>query len=345
MLLAMLASLSAAVAAQTEVSVYTPGVTQEGVTYFLPKTMLEVNVTAVEEIYTPGEFSRYADRFLKLGGVSDKEQRSWQITEVYVLPVGTPDVSQAYSVRFNEKSIAPYVQLTRDGILASVNVELDKSVEIPSKQPATVRTDPHEFLTEEILTASSTAKMAELTAKEIYSIRESRNAITRGQADFIPSDGESFKFILDNLDKQEKSLMQLFTGVTTTVEHSAKFTIDPDKALSKTVIFRLSGKLGMVDAQNLAGSPVYIEVENFKSLPVPAETKKSSSKSNNSLRYCVPGRASVRIYDNRETYYDGEVSVAQYGNVEVLSSTLLNKAAGTKIVFDTATGNIISISE
>lgn len=345
MLLAMLASLSAAVAAQTEVSVYTPGVTQEGVTYFLPKTMLEVNVTAVEEIYTPGEFSRYADRFLKLGGVSDKEQRNWQITEVYVLPVGTPDVSQAYSVRFNEKSIAPYVQLTRDGILASVNFELDKSVEIPSKQPATVRTDPHEFLTEEILTASSTAKMAELTAKEIYSIRESRNAITRGQADFIPSDGESFKFILDNLDKQEKSLMQLFTGVTTTVEHSAKFTIDPDKALSKTVIFRLSGKLGMVDAQNLAGSPVYIEVENLKSLPVPAGTKKSSSKSNNSLRYCVPGRASVKIYDNRETYYDGEVSVAQYGNVEVLSSTLLNKAAGTKIVFDTATGNIVSISE
>ena len=38
------------------------------------------------------------------------------------------------------------------------------------------KANPREFLTEEILMASSTAKMAELVAKEIYNIRESKNA-------------------------------------------------------------------------------------------------------------------------------------------------------------------------
>ena len=44
-------------------------------------------------------------------------------------------------------------------------------------QPATTqkkKINPRDFLTEEILMAGSTAKMAELVAKEIYNIRESK---------------------------------------------------------------------------------------------------------------------------------------------------------------------------
>ena len=48
-------------------------------------------------------------------------------------------------------------------------------------QPATTqkkKINPRDFLTEEILMAGSTAKMAELVAKEIYNIRESKNALS-----------------------------------------------------------------------------------------------------------------------------------------------------------------------
>lgn len=41
------------------------------------------------------------------------------------------------------------------------------------------RIDPRSFMTEEILIAGSTAKMAELVAKEIYNIRESKNSDPR----------------------------------------------------------------------------------------------------------------------------------------------------------------------
>ena len=60
--------------------------------------------------------------------------------------------------------------------------------------------------------ASSTAKMAELVAKEIYNIRESKNALVRGQADNMPKDGAQLKLMLDNLEEQERAMTEMFSG-------------------------------------------------------------------------------------------------------------------------------------
>lgn len=64
LLSALLFSVSAI--AQTEV---TAGVTRGkdyGVTYVLPKTEIELTVQATKHTYTPGEFSKYAERYLRL---------------------------------------------------------------------------------------------------------------------------------------------------------------------------------------------------------------------------------------------------------------------------------------
>ena len=103
------------------------------------------------------------------------------------------------------------MELTEDGIVKSINVPYSKSNETKKAAPvipATVKANPRDFLTEEILMASSTAKMAELVAKEIYNIRESKNALLRGQADNTPSDGAQLKIMLDNLNLQEEALLK-----------------------------------------------------------------------------------------------------------------------------------------
>ena len=56
--------------------------------------------------------------------------------------------------------------------------------------------NPRRYLTEEILAAGSTAKMAELTAREIYDLRENRSLLIKGQADFMPQDGQQLKLML-----------------------------------------------------------------------------------------------------------------------------------------------------
>lgn len=122
-------------------------------------------------------------------------------------------------------------------------------------------------MTEEILIAGSTAKMAELVAKEIYNIRESKNSLTRGQADYMPKDGVALKLMLDNLDEQEQAMMQMFAGTTDRIEKSFTIRIKPEADMKEKVAFRFSKKLGMLDADNLSGEPYYISIINQETLP------------------------------------------------------------------------------
>ncbi|MBO5079565.1 MAG: DUF4831 family protein, partial [Bacteroidaceae bacterium] len=49
-----------------DIAHYTPGTMDEGVVYYLPKTQLEIKVTATKVTYTPGELCQYANRYLRM---------------------------------------------------------------------------------------------------------------------------------------------------------------------------------------------------------------------------------------------------------------------------------------
>ena len=79
-LLCGLALCTLGAVAQTEVSPYVPGATVEGVTYYLPRTALRLVVVAEKQVYTPGEFSKYADRYLpnKPGTLHEVEYKKYR---------------------------------------------------------------------------------------------------------------------------------------------------------------------------------------------------------------------------------------------------------------------------
>ena len=106
-------------------------------------------------------------------------------------------------------------------------------------------------MTEEMLMATSKAKLAELVAREIYEIRESKNNLLRGESDYMPSDGEGLKLMIDNLQKQEDALLKLFTGSTSREISSRTFSIVPEENTIKQVAARFSRKLGF-DGYNVA---------------------------------------------------------------------------------------------
>ena len=335
-------------------SAYQPGVTQDGVSYWLPKTMITVTVTAQKQTFKPGEFSRYAERYLRLSDVKDKAEEVWSISDVKISTSGVPDKENLYTLAFPAKGNRPYFELTNDGVISAVNVRRKEqpaqNVQTPSPKQVK-KVNPQEYMTEEILMASSTAKMAELTAKEIYNIRESRNNITRGQADFVPTDGESLKFMLESLTAQETALLTLFNGTSETEEVTFTINVTPDEALSKQVLFRFSSKLGVLPIDNLAGEPVWIDLTDRKMSDNytmdPDQQKKlqaaKSKKEASFLYYRLPGRAALRIYNNRTTFLEQEIQIAQFGNVETISSSIMGKMADTKITFDTTTGAVLTI--
>ncbi len=133
LLIAIVALMSSSVMAQTQLTEFTPSVTANGVNYALPKTRLRVDVTAMKVSYTPGEYARYAERYLHISGVNREASTQWSVTRLNVCQEGVPDTSKVYTVKMKDKTIAPMAQLTSSGILVAVNTtaEIDEPV-LPS---------------------------------------------------------------------------------------------------------------------------------------------------------------------------------------------------------------------
>lgn len=331
--------------AQTETSIYRPGVTPEGAVYFLPKTVLRFTVRVEKTTYEPGDFCRYAQRYLRVAGVSTRPSVSYKLVGLDMTTFGEADKSKGYAVKFNAKTSACNIALADDGTLLAVNAaprrpEAPKPFK-PAPKPAPV--NPRQFLSEEVLAAGSTAKMAELTAQDIYDIRDSKNYLNRGEADYMPKDGEQLRIMLANLDRQDRALTQLFTG--TTVRDTAEYvlTVCPQPGMEKQVLFRLSQKLGLVDADDLSGEPYYISVADESSLPEPspeAEGGKKKKDKEDGIYVNIPGKISVTIYKGANELDTFSTPAAQYGYTELLSGELFNKRYTTHLTLNPATGAI-----
>ena len=274
-----LLACSTHIAAQ-DVNIYTPG-TDEGIVYFLPKTALEVNIIATRISYQPGELCQYANRYLRMNNVNPQPETYWEIKQIDVRSIGVPDSTKAYIIKLKDKSTLSNIELTESGIAKAINTTFPKEYE-QQQGYELEKPLPHEstrkYMTEEILMAGSTAKMAELTAKEIYNIRESKNLILRGQADTMPKDGASLKLIMDNLDKQEKALTQMFAGTTDREDKVFTVLVTPEDNTKDKIVLRFSRLLGALSTDNLAGDPIYISMNS--TAPIPAQTDDSKYLTN-----------------------------------------------------------------
>lgn len=320
--------------AQTASSFYQPGVTTEGAVYFLPKTAIKITVQVEKTSYTPGDFAKYAERYLRIKDVSPTPSVSYRITRIRQEAVAVADTAKRYAVEFNAKTSASNINLSDDGILLSINAEPKKTATakpfVAAPRPASI--NPRQYMSEEILAAGSTAKMAELTALDIYEIRESRNLLIRGQADNMPKDGEQLRLMLNQLDLQDRSMTSLFTGVTVSDTTEQVFTIIPDKEINHDVLFRFSSKSGLVDKDDLSGTPYYINIEDLKTVPAPEPVDpKKKLKQVPGIYVNIPGKMRATISNMKEEILSTEFLAGQFGNVELLSDALFNKRYTTHL--------------
>ena len=328
--------------AQTVTVPYQPGVTSEGVVYFLPKTAILITVQIEKTTYTPGDFCRYADRYLRLKDVSDEPTVTYRITGIRQEAVSTADTKKRFAVKFDPKTVAANIALSDDGVLLAINATPKP---IPLQQPfkSAVRPEPinpRQYMSEEILAAGSTAKMAELTAQDIYEIRESRNLLVRGQADNMPKDGAQLQLMLNQLDKQDRSLTSLFSGTIQKDTLEKTMTIVPNKESKQSLLFRFSKKLGLVDDDDLAGVPYYIMIEDLHAIPMPDPEEKKKQKQEEGVYVNVPGKMKASIYNAEGVIVTNEFPAAQFGNVELLSGALFNKRYTTHLWINPVSGAI-----
>lgn len=316
-----------------------------GVQYMLPKTIINIQIKEKKIVYTPGEFCKYADRYLKLNDVSPESSTRWEFENAKFNLTAEPDSSKIFFIEMKDKTIAPLMELTPDGIIKSINMPVHGVTSISTttdtipilKEEKGI--DPHSLLTEEILMAGSTTKMAELISKEIYNIRDSRSELVKGQADNLPKDGAQLKLMLDNLDAQEKALTSLFTGTYKYEENTVTVPV-LIKEMNEDVVFRFSNALGVVEKEDLSGRPFFISLKDMKMVNAHVAVNDKLK----GIAYNLPGRALITLKDGNKQLFEGEFAMTQFGTIEYLAPALFNKKSTVNVLFDPVTGGLIKVN-
>lgn len=336
--------------AQTEVASFLPGVTTDGVSYFLPKTRLHLAIEATQVTHTPGEYAPYADTFLRIGDVPQTAREAWTINTLSVTPYGVADPAKAFTIRLKPKTSAPLVTLTADGCLLAINAEAlqPEALSQPSvKKVGNNALNAANYKTPEILAATSPRKAAELTAEEIYDIRENRSMLLKGQADFMPKDGAQLKLMLDNLAEQEAALLQLFQGTADTTKHVITLDVEPvNFDGNPQALFRFSNEKGFLEPGSPEGMLYTISFTDENTLPaVPVEAAaKASKKEIEDMRYCMSGNARALIAtSDGNVIWQQSMPFGQIGRIEHLGGDLFNKKSTTHVYLHPTTGSILKL--
>ena len=328
--------------AQPEMVPLEPGRTPQGLVYYLPKTAIRIHLVVEKRTYTPGDFARYAERYLRLTGIQQEEQVSQRIIDCEVSTLGLRDTTKCYAVKLKGKAETTVVHLSEQGTLLAINAEAPSQEYIPhvarpSQAEGRVKDNPRRYLSAEALAAGSTAKMAELTAQQIVELREARQALITGDADERPQDEGQLQRMLREIDYKSDMLTSLFTGTVDrdTTEHIV--TLCPEKDMDRQVVFRLSRRLGLVDVDDLSGVPFYMTLKNLTNtgFPAPVDKKKKGFMVNS------PGQARMTLYQEDQQLIECDLSLAQFGTTELRDGDLFKRYV-VSMTLNPATGAVVN---
>ncbi|MDE5848643.1 MAG: DUF4831 family protein [Muribaculaceae bacterium] len=322
-----------------------------GLVYSLPTTALDVVVTARHEVARKGPYYLYAKKCIGTDKAVAEDYEKWTITDVQVRPYGVSDSSTQYLMQLKPGALTS-ITVDSNGMLLAINKEVSapeaaNDVALTAKQNVKWPTGNEylEFVDEDFVASKSSAKQAQLLAESLMEVRDSKLALTRGTADVMPADGKQMELMLASLGAQEAAITAAFTGSVTTEYITRRFTYVPEGVDANDVLFRMSEFAGFVDADDLSGDPVNIQIEGIIEPKPPVDAKGEPKKlPKNAVIYNIPGSAQVTISTLGKNLYDKEIQMAQTGMTFGIDPTLFtDKKEPSFAVFDPVTGGLLEI--
>lgn len=321
----------------------------EGTSYYLPKTAMKFTLTVEKTQYEPGQFAGYAQRYMKQDDVQLEASTTYRIVDTRMHNIAMPDTAKHFTLSLDKRYTISTVERTDNGQLLAINAEPKRVTEpapfVPARKPRAL--NPRDFMNEDMLTAGSTAKMAQLIAQEIYDIRDSRNQLQRGQAEFMPADGQQLRIMMDGLNTQERALRQVFEGTTVKDTTEVTLVFVPTENVDRQLFFRFSRHFGLVDNDDLSGVPYYITVYTDAKATDDGEAQKKEKKDKDDIGLVVntPQKVRATLYCENKVIDSYEFNAGQFGGTESLSGALFGKKLTTQIVLNPITGGIETIKE
>ena len=340
-ILVLLLIISSCASAQKTVRVNAIKANNYGVVYSLPVTSFEITLTIKKSTYKRGDFYTFAQRYLAIDNPVIENSVVYSLEDINVVNKGIPDKNNSFMIEFSSKSVEPYIFMREDGLIVSINAEQEakETEEVILPQGVSSADNPRRYLSQETLMAGSTAKQAELVARQIFDLRRSRNDIIAGEAESMPPDGNAYNVVMGEIDRQEKALTELFAGSLETEYFTTTMVVIPEtNNIERQIIARFSEKLGAVDADNLAGEPIYLSLTN-KTPKVDLQLsdkdlQRLESKLSEGIVYNIPAKADLSIEFKNRVLKEMEVDVVQFGTKDVLVKKMFdNNKQPVKVYF------------
>lgn len=261
-------------------------------------------------------------KYLNIDNPITEASESVIIKSIIVNPKGVANADEHYLMQFKSGS-TPYLIINNESLPLAINTEdisINNDIEIPASTSLTaspLESDAAlQVFNEEMLQSQSTAKRAELAAAQIYALRQTRTDLITGQADQMPADGQSMQLILDNINAQEAALTAMFLGVEQRATNIKTIRYIPDAEIEDYIVARVSATDGVVDANNLAGEPIYLTIEITEKGELPINERGEVKRfPKGGVAYRIPGKANIRLNYNGIEMLNEEFSIAQYGVV------------------------------
>lgn len=330
----------------------------EGISYSLPRTGINIKVTAEKEIRVAGPFAQYAQKYLGIENASSVNTENWEIGSITMETFSEPDPKQVYKAMGTSAAL---LNLTSSGLIAGINsdVEIEEGF-FPTNNLAIENLTPDfpftdlsmwgmftkaDSLKKYKVVAKSLEEKAAEAAETIYNLRSSRFRLLTNADDEPLPDGKSFEVMAKELGDLENEQLALFIGKSFKKTYQYCFDFIPgDNDVKNEVVFRFSENKGVLPKTDLSGKPVIVEIIKMDDLEV--QQKKMVASQNpeagkSGVYYRMPGKAAISLSNGVNLLATTRLTIAQFGTVAPLPESLLD--GDYMIQFHPETGAIKSV--
>lgn len=313
--------------------------------YYLPKTVLDVEVVAVNHQFKAGPYASDAKRLF--GTAAEMQDRdNWEVKSVNIVRRAEPDQAQRYKVLAGFGTAGSLVSLTEKEILRGVNLPMGFGSSTCAAKPACEaackgKGRKHREQDEENDGFKTNFKYKEGDSVAVKSDADFAFDLINGlrftRAEMLQQNGDEVKDInafLHKMEKEEADLNALFFGKTTDKVQKMTFSVSPDKE-GNLEVTKFGSRGGFGDG----GDAITLTVKKKVS-----PTKVNGTGGKNGYVYRVPAMAEVEVKQGKASLWKGTLPVAQLGAVESLPAGFFDKG-DLKALFDTETGALLQISK
>lgn len=330
--------------------------------YYSPKTILGLDFTYTVEKHEPGPYAQFAADLLGATDFVTENKTVFTLEGVSIRTKTETDLSRPHKVvpekgldvqllRLNDKNLLVGYNIAEEAVKSSANKHQSNTKEGVKSRITSIHVAPYP---EEVLKASSPQAQAFEVAKQIFHIRETRMYLLSGEVEHAPADGKAMQLVLEELDKQERELTELFVGKRSKETGHKHIMLDNiikhtfrESTIQKEYLY-FSEENGFTNKENVDADSITIWIDRRnKEYKVSDPDKKASKKGEalSQISYNLPGNAMIRIIYKGHLLNERLVPVAQLGIDVPLPQSLFTGKELPKIVFSEKTGNIVSISK